>query len=444
MDILIPIVFSVVLILGNGYFSAAELAVVSSKKIRLEQALEMGDKRAEAALQMSEDSDELFATIQVYITLLGFFASAVSATTLSGPFAEWMDGFGIAWLSGISRPLATVIITLIVSYVTIVVGEVFPKRLGWAHPEAVSMALAPSLKLFSKLAQPLVKLTAASSDFLARLFHVGNPEDHDAVSEEEIKVLVADNDELLPDEKRMIHEVLDMSETVAYDIMTPRTDIIFAEDDETVRQTIDRMRGTGYSRLPVYHENQDRIVGVVKFKDLLPAVLDDCDDDPVVKYVHDAYFVPETKDIFPLLSEMQANRKQMAIAVDEYGGCSGLITVEDIIEEIVGEIVDETDMEGRYITRLSDTECLINGSLPVEDAIKNGLPLELSDEYETIAGWLIDFIDMIPQIGEVLTYKGYRFTVQNMRRHRIQTIHVERLSDLVSATGEEDLQASQE
>ncbi|WP_283169927.1 hemolysin family protein [Curtanaerobium respiraculi] len=433
MDIAIPITFSIVLILGNGYFSAAELAVVSSKKMRLEQARDEGNPRAQAALEVGEDSDALFATIQVYITLLGFFASAVSATTLSGPFSAWMRSLGVGWLTDISAPLATVIITLIVSYVTIVVGEVFPKRLGWAHPEAVSMALAPSLKAFSLIAKPLVKLTAGSSEALARLFHVGSPEDHNAVSEDEIKVLVADNEDLLPDEKRMIHEILDMSETVARDIMTPRTDIIFAEDNETVKQTLDRMRGTGYSRLPVFHENQDRITGVVKFKDLLPAVLDDREDDLVGDYTTEAFFVPETKDIFPMLSEMQTNRQQMAIAVDEYGGVSGLITIEDIVEEIVGEIVDETDMEGRYITRLTDTEWLVDGSLPVEDAVESGLPLVESDEYETIAGWLIDLIDTIPQVGEDFEYEGYRFTVQNMRRNRIQVIRVEKLSQPESA-----------
>ncbi len=440
MDIFIPIIFSIVLILGNGYFSAAELAVVSAKKMRLEQARDEGDPRAQAALDVAADSDALFATIQVYITLLGFFASAVSATTLSGPFAAWMSSLGIDWLTGISGPLATIIITFIVSYVTIVVGEVFPKRLGWAHPEAVSMALAPSLKVFNFIATPLVKLTAASSEALARLFHVGSPEDHDAISEEEIKVLVADNEELLPDEKRMIHEILDMSDTLARDIMTPRTDIIFVEDVTTVKQTLERMRGTGYSRLPVFHETPDRILGMVKFKDLLPAVLDDREDDLVSDYLTEIPFVPETKDIFPLLSEMQTNRQQMAVVVDEYGGCSGLITIEDIVEEIVGEIVDETDLEAGYVTSLNEREWLVDGSLPVEDAVKAGLPLEESDNYETIAGWLIDMIDAIPQVGEDFEYEGFRFTVRTMRRHRIQVIHVERLPQREPAAADEEKQ----
>ena len=440
MDIFIPIIFSIVLILGNGYFSAAELAVVSAKKMRLEQARDEGDPRAQAALDVAADSDALFATIQVYITLLGFFASAVSATTLSGPFAAWMSSLGIDWLTGISGPLATIIITFIVSYVTIVVGEVFPKRLGWAHPEAVSMALAPSLKVFNFIATPLVKLTAASSEALARLFHVGSPEDHDAISEEEIKVLVADNEELLPDEKRMIHEILDMSDTLARDIMTPRTDIIFVEDVTTVKQTLERMRGTGYSRLPVFHETPDRILGMVKFKDLLPAVLDDREDDLVSDYLTEIPFVPETKDIFPLLSEMQTNRQQMAVVVDEYGGCSGLITIEDIVEEIVGEIVDETDLEDGYVTSLNEREWLVDGSLPVEDAVKAGLPLEESDNYETIAGWLIDMIDAIPQVGEDFEYEGFRFTVRTMRRHRIQVIHVERLPQREPAAADEEKQ----
>lgn len=195
----------------------------------------------------------------------------------------------------------------------------------------------------------------------------------------------------------MIHEIIDLGDTTAHEIMTPRADIMFVEDTETVKQALDRMRGTGYSRLPVFHEDYDRIVGVVKYKDLVPALMDDREDAQVGEFAHEAFFVPETKDIFPMLSEMQTSRQQMAIVVDEYGGTDGLITIEDIVEEIVGEIIDETDLESKYVTQLSDTEWLVDGSLPVEDAIELGWPLEESDDYETIAGWLIDMVDTIPR-----------------------------------------------
>ena len=424
MSVGLSILITIILILGNGYFSAAELAFVSIRPARMESELKAGNKRAEIAMKIADDADDMLATVQVYITLLGFFASASAATTLSGPFSVWMESLGMP--ESISTGVATVIITLIVSYVSIVVGELFPKRLGLADPERVAMWMAPSFRKSQTIAR------------LGRLFHVKSPDDRGEVSEEEIKYMVADNDELLPDEKRMIHEILDMSESTARDIMTPRADIIFVEDTDTVRQVLERMHGTGYSRMPVFHEDYDRIVGIVHYKDLIPVVLGDEEDAPVADYVSTAQFVPETKDIFPLLSEMQASRQQMVIVVDEYGGTDGLISIEDIVEEIVGEIVDETDLEDKFVTRLTDREWLVQGSMPVDDAIDLGWPLGESDNYETVAGWLIDMADTIPQVGDSYDFSGYRFTVQSMRRRRIQVIRVERLDDDDARTSDDE------
>jgi putative hemolysin len=179
-------------------------------------------------------------------------------------------------------------------------------------------------------------------------------------------------------------------------------------------------------------------VGIVHYKDLIPVVLGDEEDAPVADYVSTAQFVPETKDIFPLLSEMQASRQQMVIVVDEYGGTDGLISIEDIVEEIVGEIVDETDLEDKFVTRLTDREWLVQGSMPVDDAIDLGWPLGESDNYETVAGWLIDMADTIPQVGDSYDFSGYRFTVQSMRRRRIQVIRVERLDDDDARTSDDE------
>lgn len=427
MTIGLTIFISLLLILGNGYFSAAELAFVSIRPARMEEFLEAGDKRAETAMQISHDPDDMLATVQVYITLLGFFASALCATNLSAPLGEWMAGLGVP--EAAAPGIATVIITIIVSYCTIVLGELFPKRLGLADPERVCMWMAKSFLVAQKIARPLVWLTAASSNVLGKLFHVKSNEGQQEVSEEEIKYMVAENDELMDDEKRMIHEILDMSETVARDIMTPRADITFAEDTETVKQVLERMHGTGYSRMPVFHEDHDRIIGVVHYKDLVPVLMEDRENDLVGQYASEVQFVPETKEVFPLLSEMQTSRQQMVIVVDEYGGTDGLISIEDIVEEIVGEIVDETDLESKDLTRLSDSEWLVNGSMPVDDAIDMGWPLAESDDYETIAGWLIDMMDTIPQVGDSFEHGGYRFTVQTMRRRRISAIRVKRLKD---------------
>ena len=225
------------------------------------------------------------------------------------------------------------------------VGELVPKRIALADAERVSKMVAGPLMVFQKIASPLVALTSASANGLSRLFGIKNADERQNVSEEEIKYMVTDNDELLEDEKRMIHDILDLGDMTVHEIMTPRVDVMFAEDVDTVRQAVERMRGTGYSRLPVYHEDIDRIVGIVHFKDLVAPLMDGKEHDPVAEYAYEAMFVPETKDLFPLLAEMQTNRQQMAIVVDEYGGTDGLITVEDIVEEVVGEIVDETDRE---------------------------------------------------------------------------------------------------
>lgn len=260
---------------------------------------------------------------------------------------------------------------------------------------------------------------------------LGAPKRASMSVEDEIKDFVADNDELLEDEKRMIHEILDLGDMDAGEIMTPRVDMILVEDTETVRQAVERMMGTGYSRLPVFHEDIDRIVGIVHYKDLVPPVLDGRGDDLAVDYAFEPLFVPESKDVFPLLTEMQTKRQQMAIVVDEYGGTDGLITVEDIVEEIVGEIVDETDRERPSIKRESPDAWLVSGKYPVEDALELGWPLEESEDYETLAGWMLSIMDTVPQVGDSFEKDGFLYTVQSMRRRRILTVRVERRAGAV-------------
>ena len=429
MDIWISIVVTFVLVLVNGYFSMSEMALVNARHVLLQHDADEGDKRAQRALGLSSDSGQFLATIQVAITLVGFFASAAAATNLSDPLAQWLSGFNVAWLSVIAPGLAPVLITLIVSYLSIVVGELVPKRIALADAERVSKMVAGPLIVFQKIVSPLVALTSASANGLSRLFGIKNADERQSVSEEEIKYMVTDNDELLDDEKRMIHDILDLGDMSVHEIMQPRVDMIFVEDTDTVRQAVERMRGTGYSRLPVYHEDIDRIVGIVHFKDLVGPLMDGKESDPVVGYAYEAMFVPESKDIFPLLAEMQTNRQQMAIVVDEYGGTDGLITVEDIVEEIVGEIVDETDRENPFIEQESESVWLVDGRFPVEDAAELGWPVEDSADYETIAGWLLCTLDSVPQVGEELVHDGYAFKIQAMRRRRISTVRVERLDD---------------
>ena len=343
MDITISLITTLVLTLINGYFSMSEMALTTAKRAVLEHEAEEGDKRAERAIKLAADSDQLLATIQVAITLVGFASSAVASTSLSDPLATWLMSFGIAPLSAIARGLAPVIITVAVAFVSIVIGELVPKRIGLANAEGVSKQVVGPLSVFQKIARPLVWLTGACSDGLARILRIKSADDRQNVSEEEIKYMVSEQDDLLDEEKRMIHEIFDLGDTVAREVMVPRVD---------------------------------------------------------------------------------TSHDQIVVVVDEYGGTAGIITIEDIVEEIVGEIEDEFDPDNKYLTRLSRREWLVDGRFSCDDAIELGWPLEESDDYETIAGWILELCDSVPDIGEVFEVAGYKFKVQSMRGQRISLIRV--------------------
>lgn len=442
MDIAFSIILTAILILGNGYFSMSEMALVNARRARLEQAEDEGDKKASKALELQRDEDSLLSTIQVAITLIGFGASAAATATLSEPLAGALQSLDFAWLSAAAPALSVVIITLIVSYFTLVFGELIPKRIALANPEKVAKRVAGTVANFQKAARPLVKLLAVSTGFVAKVFKIESTEDRNEVSEEEIKYMVSEQETLLDEEKRMIHEIFDLGDTIAREVLVPRVDMTMVEDTSTLGETLDLMSQTGYSRLPVYHEDYDRIVGIAHIKDLIVPVIDGEQDKIISEFMRDAVFVPDTKDILPLLSEMQTAHQQMVVVVDEYGGTAGLITIEDIVEEIVGEIEDEFDPDNKYLTRLADGEWLIDGRFPIDDAMELGFPIENTDEYETMAGWLLDINDSLPQIGDILNVDGWRFKVQSMRGRRIALIRVKKPDEpVIPEEPEEDDQS---
>jgi len=430
LDMIFSILIALILILCNGYFAMSELALISAKRSVLQQRMEEGNtvqaRKAKRALDLAADSDRLLAATQVAITLLSFGASAVAATGFAEPIAGWLRSFNISVLSVAAGPLSVVVITLLISYISLVVGELVPKRIALADAEHTAMLVAGSIIFFERTLKPLVSLMSASTNLVARLLGVKSANDRQQVSEEEIKYLVTEQPSLLDEEKRMIHEIFDLGDTVAREIMTPRVDIISIEDTATVGQTINRMRGTGYSRIPVIHGSLDQIVGIVMLKDLLAPLADDRAEEPVADYMRQALCVPETKDILPLLGEMQTSHQQIVLVVDEYGGTAGIISAEDIVEEIVGEIADEYDPDNKFQTQLSENEWLIDGRFPTNDARELGLPVEDDDDYETIAGWLMDVIDEVPKVGDSFDIKGFTFKVQSMRRHRISMLRVTR------------------
>ena len=420
----------IILILGlvvlNGYFAAAEIALISARRASLRQAADSGNAGAKAALKLTEDPSRMLAATQIGITLVGFMASATAAVTLSRPLADWFRSLGFAWLSSIASALALIIVTLLIAYVTLVVGELAPKRLGLQRAEPVARAVARPINLLATVVAPLVWLLTKSADVVSRLLGVKPGQGRPGVTEEEIKLLVTEQGTLLDEEKRMIHEIFELGDTVAREVMVPRVDMMLAEDTQTIDEAFAVLSDSGFSRLPVFHKDRDRIVGVVLLKDLVRPLAEGRADECVVDYVREPVYVPETKLILPLLSEMQRLHQQMVIVVDEHGGTAGLLTIEDIVEEIIGEIADEFDRDRRFITEVGSGDWVIDGRLPIEDAVELGLPVEESDEYETIAGWVLERLGHIPSPGERFEHAGYVFRVQAMRRRRIARLRVAR------------------
>ena len=451
MDVAICIVVTLLLTLANGYFSMSESALVAAKRPVLEHDAEEGDKRAQVALELSGDSSQFLAAIQVAITLVGFFSAMVASTNLSDPLAHWAISLGAP--EGVATALAPAVITILVSSVSIVAGELVPKRIALANAESVAKNVAGFLRGFSKAVAPLVWLTSASSNGLSRLLGIKSADDRQEVSEDEIRYMVKDSDELSDQEKSMIHEVIDMGDTIAREVMIPRVDMTALEDTSTLAEVLATMRRTGYSRIPIYHESVDRIVGIAHIKDLIGAILDEHRGaDAIAAHVRTADYVPDTKDIIPLLSEMQSSHDQMVIVVDEYGGTAGVITIEDIVEEVVGEIEDEFDPDNKYLTKLSDREWLVDGRFSLDDALDLGWPVGDSEEYETVAGFVLELADKLPRPGDVFVKDGYQFRVQSMRGRRLSMLRVvapepsddagEEPSDEVA--GEKDVETAKE
>jgi putative hemolysin len=418
------VILILVLIGIEGYFAAAEIALISARRAALRQRAEEGSKGAETAIKLMDDPTRLLSTIQIGITVVGFMAASAGAVSLAKPVEVWMASLGMAWLARAAPLLSVVAVTLAISYVTLVLGELVPKRLGLQRAESVAVKVAAPVLWLERFAAPLVWLLTVSTNALSPLVGVKGTGGRPGVSEEEIKLLVTEQGSLLDEEKRMIHEIFELGDTVAREIMVPRVDMMLAEDTDSVSRAAEIMQGTGYSRLPIYQGDPDTIVGVAMLKDLVGPLSRGEGDTSISEYMREPVFVPETKGILPLLSEMRITHNQLAIVVDEYGGTAGLATLEDIVEEIVGEIADEFDREHKYIQKIGEREWVVDGRLAIDEAMEWGMPVEESEEYDTVAGWMLSRLGHIPCPGERTDRRGYEFRVQAMRRRRIARIRV--------------------
>jgi putative hemolysin len=429
-DVIRQVVLILVLIVLNGFLAAAEIALVSARRAVIKMEAESGSKSAQTVLRLTEDPSRFMAAIQIGITLVGFGASATAAVTLADPVADWLSSLGLPWVSRAAAGLAVFFVTLLISYVTLVVGELAPKRLGLQRAESVAKVVAGPISLLQAAAAPLIWILTRSTDIVARLLGIRPGCGRPGVTEEEIKLLVTEQGTLLPDEKRMIHEIFELGDMVAKEIMVPRVDMRMLEDTVSVGEAIEVFKESGFSRLPVFAGDADTVVGIAMLKDLVGPVSAGMMDEQVGRFVRPAVFVPETKSILVMLKDMQAAHNHLAIVVDEYGGTAGLVTIEDIVEEIIGEVVDEFDRERRYITTVSPDEWMIDGLLSVHEANETlGWDLPGSDEYETVAGWLLVELGHIPAGGETVRYGDLTFSVDAVRRRRIARLRVSRTAD---------------
>ncbi|HHJ98884.1 MAG TPA: HlyC/CorC family transporter [Actinobacteria bacterium] len=429
-DVIRQIALILVLVILNGFLAAAEIALVSARRAVIKMEAESGSKSAQTVLRLTEDPSRFMAAIQIGITLVGFGASATAAVTLADPVAGWLSSLGVPWVSSVAAGLAVFLVTLMISYVTLVVGELAPKRLGLQRAESVAKVVAGPISLLQAVAAPLIWILTRSTDVVARLLGVRPGCGRPGVTEEEIKLLVTEQGTLLPDEKRMIHEIFELGDMVAKEIMVPRVDMRMLEDTVSVGDATEVFKESGFSRLPVFTGDADTVVGIAMLKDLVGPVSAGKMDEQVGRFVRPAVFVPETKPILVMLKDMQAAHNHLAIVVDEYGGTAGLVTIEDIVEEIIGEVVDEFDRERRYITTIGPDEWMIDGLLSVHEANETlGWDLPGSDEYETVAGWLLVELGHIPSGGEVIRYGGLTFHVDAVRRRRIARLRVSRTAD---------------
>jgi putative hemolysin len=414
-----------VLIALNGYFAAAEMSLVSARRTALQSAADKGSAGARAALKLLDDPNRMLSAISVAITLVGFSAASLAAVTFEAPLASALRALGVTWITSIASGLAVFLVTLAITYFTLVLGELAPKRLGLERSVRVAQAVARPVTWLATVLTPIIWVLGRSTGLVARLLGVrggGNPH---GVSEEEIRLLVRDQGTLLDEEKRMISEVLAIGDTVAREIMVPRVDVSMIEDTVKVGDALPYFRKTGFSRVPVFHDDPDSVVGVALLKDLLEPIAEGNVDGTLTEFARAPLFVPETKPILDLLQEMRRSHNHMVIVVDEHGGTAGIVTIEDIVEEIVGEISDEYDPDHRFIEPVSAGVWVVDGRLPVEDANENlGLTIPESEEYDTIAGWVLSALGHIPVVGERVTAQGADVRVDAVRRRRIARVRV--------------------
>ena len=434
-SIILKVVLLFALILVNAFFAMSEMAIVTLNDSKMEKMADEGHKKAKKVLRLTEDSSRFLSTIQVGVTLAGFLTSAVAATSFSSILTAWLTKlFNISdgSVKGLIASLSLILITILISYFSLVLGELLPKRIAMHNPESISFRVVGILLFFKAIMRPIVALLSASTNGMLRLFGINPKDTPQAVTEEEIRMLVDVGEEkgvIEESQKEMINNIFEFDDIVAADVMTHRTDVVAIDINDSFTTVLKTVMEEGYSRIPVYDDDLDDIKGVLYVKDLLKFVGQDLPKRGVSKLMRKAYFVPESKKCGELFAEMTEKRIQLAIVSDEYGGFAGIVTIEDLLESIVGNMQDEYDDEEEEFEKLNDTTYTIDGVTDIEE-VEEELGIKLPQgEYDTVAGMIMSILGRIPEENETPTVEvaGCEFTVESINERRIERVKIVKL-----------------
>jgi putative hemolysin len=415
------------LILLNGFFAMSELAVVSSRRARLQQMANMGSRGAERALKLTEDPTHFLSTVQVGITLIGIFAGAYSGSTLAGPLADMLRAFPIFATS--ADTLAFTVVVVIITYLSLIIGELVPKRVALNNAEAIASFAAPFMFVLSKIGAPVVWFLRVSTEAMLRLLRIKAKPDS-TVTEEEVKSMIAEGTDagvFDPAEKEMIDSVLRLADRSVRSIMVPRPDVMWVDADDPIDTILEEIRTSGHSRFPVSRGDIDEVVGIVHAKDLLAQVhkgqinLSDAIREPI--------YVSRSIPILKLLERFKSSKVHMAIILDEHGAFEGIATPTDILTSIAGHMPEREGDEDSDAVQREDGSWLFEGRMPVDD-VERVLGLEAmsnEDEFTTLAGFALFHFGHIPEAGEYFLWNGWRFEVVDLDGRRIDKMLVSNL-----------------
>ncbi len=413
----------VLLTLLEGVFVAAEIALVSVRRSRVEQLVEDGVQGAARVRRLLDEPGRFLAVVQIGVTFVGFLASAFAAVSLTERLRDLLAT--VPALESSAEPIALVVVTLLLALFTIVFGELVPKSLALAHRERFAIALAGPVDILGRILRPIVAFLTGATRVITGWFGVETQREA-SISTEELMLIVERGGEqgvLEAEEEQMIHAVIELGDRRVHEVMVPRIAMVALPVDATIDQAIDTIVGEGHSRIPVYEETVDEIVGILYAKDLLPFLKDGAEPRPDLRtLLRTPVFVPESMTIDDLLHELQRRKVHIAIILDEYGGTAGLVTIEDLLEEIVGEIQDEYDVEEPLVERLSEDEARIDGRASIDDlaeAFDLELELEDRDEYDTVGGLIFHRIGGVPNAGDRVRVNGLVLTVESTDGRRV-------------------------